>query len=220
MTGEADIQTCTPTHDRWRELDQTLRPFIARRVRSEADVDDVLQDTFLKMQRGLSSLRDEDRFGPWVYRVARSAIADHQRTSARHPLVFERPGHAASDTSDETGPSSSGNPEAPNSDPSIGDPDEVCASELLARVLPPFVAMLPSPYREALTLVELEGLTQREAADMLGVSLSGMKSRVQRGRALLRKTLEDCCHIALDARGKPVSCELRADGRLPSGCCE
>lgn len=85
--------------------------------------------------------------------------------------------------------------------------------------LRPFVAMLPSPYREALTLVELEGLTQKQAAEMLGISLSGMKSRVQRGRLQLRKGLEDCCHIAQDARGRLVSCEPRPDGRMPDGCC-
>ena len=65
-----------------------------------------------------------------------------------------------------------------------------------------FVAQLPSPYREAVTLVELEGLTAREAADMVGISVSGTKSRVQRGRDQLRRMFDECCEIALDARGK------------------
>jgi RNA polymerase sigma-70 factor, ECF subfamily len=65
-----------------------------------------------------------------------------------------------------------------------------------------FVARLPPPYREAVTLVELEGLTARAAADIVGISVSGMKSRVQRGRAQLRRMFEACCEIALDARGK------------------
>lgn len=82
-----------------------------------------------------------------------------------------------------------------------------------------FVAMLPSPYREALTLTELEGMTQKDAAFMLGISLPAMKSRVQRGREKLRETLEACCHIALDARGAVVSCEPRPDGRLPDCRC-
>lgn len=71
----------------WSELDSKLRPFIARRVRSEVDVDDVVQEVFLRMQRGLGGLRDEERFGPWVYRVARSAIGDHQRAAAKHRVV-------------------------------------------------------------------------------------------------------------------------------------
>ena len=182
----------------WRDLEATLRPFIARRVRAEADVDDVLQDVFLRMQRGLDGLRDEERFGPWVYRIARSAIADHQRRAARHPRV-------EADLASEAAPEP--------------DDDEHAPDRELARYVAPFVAMLPSPYREALTLTELEGLTQQQAADLAGISLSGMKSRVQRGRQRLREALEDCCHIALDARGRVVGFEPRPDGTLPAACC-
>lgn len=182
----------------WRELEAKLRPFVARRVRAKVDVDDVLQDVFLRMQKGLAGLRDEERFGPWVYQVARSALIDHQRVAARHRVV---------------------DADAQEDRPLEVDDDDRAVEEELAGYLAPFVAMLPSPYREALTLVELEGLTQKQAAEMLGISHSGMKSRVQRGRVQLRKALEDCCHIALDARGRVVSCEPRADGRLPDGCC-
>lgn len=184
--------------DALRDLEAKLRPFLARRLRSEADVDDVLQDVFLRMQRGLGGLRDEELFGPWVYKVARSAVADHRRSARRHPL-------AESELSEEV---------------AVEDDEEDGAAEKrLATSVVPFVAMLPSPYREALTLTELEGLTHQQAADMLGISLSGMKSRVQRGRKRLREALEDCCHIATDARGRVVSCEPRPDGKLP-GCCE
>ncbi len=184
----------------WRDLDQKLRPFIARRVRAEADVDDVVQDVFLRMQKGLEGLRDDERFGPWVYQVARSAIVDHQRVAARHRVVDGEP--------DE------------EEQPSPEEDDDGAVERELSAYVAPFVAMLPSPYREALTLTELEGMTQKDAAIMLGVSLSGMKSRVQRGRRLLRSALTDCCFIALDARGRVVSCEPRPDGRLPDGCCK
>jgi RNA polymerase sigma-70 factor (ECF subfamily) len=53
---------------------------------------------------------------------------------------------------------------------------------------------------------------------MLGVSLSGMKSRVQRGRVRLRALLEACCDIALDARGRVMSCERRPGGSAPNDC--
>ncbi len=182
----------------WRELEAKLRPFIARRVRSEVDVDDIVQDVFLRMQRGLAGLRDEERFGPWVYQVARSALVDHQRVAATHRVV---------------------DAERSEDIPLDVDEHDRGVEEELAGYLAPFVAMLPSPYRDALTLVELEGLTQKQAAEMLGISLSGMKFRVQRGRVQLRRALEDCCHIALDVRGRVVSCEPRPDGRLPDGCC-
>ncbi len=182
----------------WRDLAVKLRPFIARRVRAASDVDDVLQDVFLRMQRGLAGLREDERFGAWVYQVARSAIADHQRAAERHPLADGEPLEEM---------------------PAQPEDDEGTVELELASYIAPFVAMLASPYREALTLTELQGLTQKDAALMLGISLSGMKSRVQRGRLQLRKALEDCCHIALDARGRVVACEPRADGKLPDGCC-
>lgn len=180
----------------WRELEMKLRPFVLRRVRSEVDADDVLQDVFLRMQRGLADLRSDERFGPWVYQVARSAIADHHRVAAKHRVV---------------------DGDEPEEQPVDGDNDSADAA--LASCVAPFVRGLPSPYREALTLVELEGLTQKQAAEMLGISLSGMKSRVQRGRIRLRKTFEDCCTIALDARGGVAAYEPRQDGCLPKSCC-
>ena len=79
--------------------------------------------------------------------------------------------------------------------------------------------MLASPYREALTLTELQGMTQKSAAEMVGVSLSGMKSRVQRGREHLRALFEDCCEIALDVRGHVVGFEPRRAPPLGNARC-
>ncbi|HEY5936525.1 MAG TPA: sigma factor, partial [Kofleriaceae bacterium] len=59
-----------------------LRPFIARRIPAQ-DVDDVLQETFVRMQRGIANLRDDARMTPWLYQVARSAVADHLRARQR-----------------------------------------------------------------------------------------------------------------------------------------
>jgi hypothetical protein len=55
-----------------------------------------------------------------------------------------------------------------------------------------------------MTLVELEGLTAREPAALVGISISGMKSRVQRGRDRVCRMLEECCEIVLDAGGKVI----------------
>jgi hypothetical protein len=92
--------------------------------------------------------------------------------------------------------------QSPNEPVAPSDQDDATVERELATYVAPFVAMLPSPYREALTLTELEGISQKDAALMLGISVSGMKSRVQRGRQHLRSALEDCCHIAIDARGR------------------
>ena len=191
----------------WRDLEGKLRPFVARRVSSPVDTDDVLQDIYLKMLKGLGGLRDDERFGPWVYQVARSAIADHGRVARRHRVVD------GVDVDEDMAEVCAGQADVHNDD------DDRILEQQLANAIAPFVATLGGAYQEALTLVELEGRTHREAADLIGISLSGMKSRVQRGRVKLREVLEDCCHIALDVRGRVVGCERRVEGTAPDGCC-
>ena len=176
----------------WSDVAAQLRPFVARRV-DASDVDDVVQDVLVRTQRGLPALRDEERLSAWLLQVARSAIADHGRARARHPIADP----AAA-------------PE-PIAEPPDGDADRVAVQALVGCVAV-FVARLPSPYREAITLVELEGLPIRAAAELAGVSVSGMKSRVQRGRAKLRALFDQCCEIALDARGKVTDVTPRACG--------
>ena len=178
----------------WREVEARLRPYVARRV-PPSDVDDVVQETFVRVHRGLSSLTDGERFGAWVYRIAQNAIADHARSRARHPTATSAPddepaGATAADAEDDLEP------------------------ELL-ECIALFVARLPSPYREAVTLTELQGLTQKDAAEMLGVSISGMKSRVQRGRERIRQMFEECCEISVDGRGHVTECTPRS----PSAPC-
>jgi RNA polymerase sigma-70 factor, ECF subfamily len=60
-------------------------------------------------------------------------------------------------------------------------------------------------------MVEFDGLTQVEAAARLGLSVSGMKSRVQRARFHLRAALHDCCRIALDRRGGVIDYQAKTD---------
>ena len=179
----------------WRELETRLRPYVERRIASAADADDVLQDVFTRIQRGLAELRDGERFGAWVYGIARRAVADYLRARSRTPLVLEQDAEHVAPNDDEPG----------------------LEGELVECVAL-FVSRLPSPYRQAITLTELEGLTQKAAADMLGISLSGMKSRVQRGRAKIRGMFDECCTISVDCRGRVVQCDPRAIQDIPEDC--
>lgn len=180
----------------WKELERHLRPYLARRVASPADIDDLLQDIFVRLHQSVATLRDEERFGGWVYRIAHSAIVDRARQRARAP-AFEASDEAELRVEDEA--------------------DDALHSEL-GECVALFVGRLPSPYREAVTLTELEGLPQKEAAEMLGVSLSGMKSRVQRGRDKIRQMFEECCQISVDCRGRVIECEPRARDEAPRDC--
>ena len=186
----------------WAEVERHLRPFVARRVDDPADVPDVLQDIYLRVQAGLAGLRETERFGPWVYQVARSALADLARSRARH----HPSGIAVAGAAETVAPAV--------------DQDEGEAERELATYLVTFAAALPSPYREAIFLTELQEMSQKDAAGMLGISLTAMKSRVRRGRQQIQEMLRACCDIALDARGRVVSYDRRVDGKAPKDCCQ
>lgn len=183
----------------WKEIEARLKPYVARRVASAADVDDIVQEIFIRMQRGLAGLRDGERFGGWLYRIAEHVIIDAARARARQPSA-----RAAL-------------PEPPL------HPVEGAAEELqegLGECVALFVARLPSPYREAVTLTDLEGMTQKDAAQMLGISLSGMKSRVQRGREKIHDMFDECCQVSVDGRGRVMACEPRELTEIPEDCRE
>jgi len=181
----------------WREIAARLRPYVARRVASAAEADDIVQEILVRAHKGLDTLRDDESFGGWVYRIAARAIADAARARAHDPLARSA---AVVDT---TG----------------GGSEEGADLQLeLGECVALFVARLPSPYREAITLTDLQGLTQKDAAEMLGTSLAGMKSRVQRGRQKIREMFEECCEISVDCRGRVVDCQARALAQVPEDC--
>jgi DNA-directed RNA polymerase specialized sigma24 family protein len=80
------------------------------------------------------------------------------------------------------------------------------------------IEALPGTYREAVRLSELDGLSGREVAERLGLSVSGAKSRVQRGRALVKQALDACCRFDFDRRGNLLGWERRAQAP-PCGDC-
>ncbi|MCG3774493.1 MAG: ECF RNA polymerase sigma factor SigR [Nitrospira sp.] len=178
---EADAQEI------WQQIHNGLRAFIAKRVANEAEADDIVQDVWLKMQRGLDGLKDRSRLVSWIYQIARHSIIDHYRTPGRGR---EMPAGLAADL--EAYQSSSSRQTASE--------DSGQLSKELAGCLRPMIERLSREYRQAVVLVDLEGITQQAAAAQLGLSLSGMKSRVQRGRRQLKGMLEACCTIELDQR--------------------
>jgi RNA polymerase sigma-70 factor (ECF subfamily) len=185
----------------WKEIEARLRPYVARRVASRADVDDILQEVFVRVHAGLASLRDGERFGGWVYQIATHAIADQGRKRARDPIARSVP-----------------LPESGSED--VGADAAALLQAELGACVALFVARLPSPYREALTLTDLQGLKQSEAAEMLGISVSGMKSRVQRAREKIRDMFDECCQVSVDCRGRIVECEARGLEQVPADCRE
>jgi RNA polymerase sigma-70 factor (ECF subfamily) len=174
------------TEELWQLLHDGLRAFIAKRVNDQGHVDDILQEVFMRVHRQMDAVNDPHRVVSWIYQITRNAIIDHYRKPGKQREV---PAGLSSELEVLN--------EVPISE-TIGDAAELRAE--LAGCLRPMIERLSHDYREAIILVEIEGLTQQAAAKQMGISLSGMKSRVQRGRARLKQMLDECCLIELDRR--------------------
>ncbi len=195
-TNSGDGGMETGAHEIWQHIHNGLRAFIAKRVANETEVDDIVQDVWLKMQRGLDGLKDQRRIISWIYQIARHAIIDHYRAPGRRR---EMPAGLAADL--EVHQSSLTRTTASE--------DSGQLRTELAGCLRPMIERLSEEYQQAVVLVDLEGLTQKEVAAQLGLSLSGMKSRVQRGRRQLKGMLEACCTIELDRRRGVTDYDMR-----------
>jgi RNA polymerase sigma-70 factor (ECF subfamily) len=167
----------------WHDVHERLTAFVARRVDEPADVADLVQTVFLRAHANAGAVTDQERLLPWLFSITRNAIADHYRSPARRREV--------------TGDAADGALEHGASD-GAGD---VTALADLSTCVRPMLQQLPPTYREALERVEFEGVSQRDVAAELGISVSGLKSRVQRGRAMLREVLLACCEISRSATG-------------------
>lgn len=182
----------------WGELRKRLFSFLRRRVATPEDAEDLLQEVFTRIHENAATLDEVESVTGWVYRTAGNAVTDYYRRRG----AFARATEAFA-----TMP------------PVVSEDEDPAAEEELAQCLRPLIATLPETYGQALELTELEGRTQGEAADALGLSLSGMKSRVQRGRTKLKEVLLDCCHVEIDRRGSVVGYEPRKPGSYRCGRC-
>lgn len=181
----------TPTVETiWNEFANQLGQFIRSRVADRAAADDIRQDVFLKVQKKLGQLEDPSKLQSWLYLIARNAIIDYYRAKRPTTEILE------SLTTEEHA-------------------NESHEIEGLKAAFRRMVYSLPDPYRDAVVLTEFEGLSQKGLAQRLGISVSGAKSRVQRGRAQLKQMLLDCCQFEFDRRGSVIDCVPRRKASCP-----
>lgn len=204
----------------WHDVHERLSAFVAQRVGDPADVADLVQTVFLRAHQHVGSLDDEQRLLPWLFQITRNAIADYYRAPVRRREIGGVAPDGAIDLSAGHGIAAaarpSGDPDRHHpADPRSATDDEPAVREL-AGCVRPLLQLLPPSYREALMLVEFDGMPQVEAASRLGISVSGMKSRVQRGRAMLRDGLLECCDISRSVTGGVLDFAPRDGGSCGS----
>jgi RNA polymerase sigma-70 factor, ECF subfamily len=154
---------------------------LRRLARDEAEAEDLTQETLLAAYRDLGAWRGEGAFTTWL-----CGIAFHQYTNARR-----RRGHAEAEQLDE---------EAGLSMPDA-DPLAHCLRQERRERIEDAIGALPPIYREVFVLVQVEGLSYREAARWLGVPLGTLQWRLWRAVCLLQAALRDLVGPAANGTG-------------------
>ncbi len=178
----------------WKEFSDHVRAFIRQKVSNDADAEDVLQDIFIRIHQGIDSLRDEDKVQSWVFGIARRALADYYRKKGRDR---EEAAGAEPAPEEEAG-------DGPELNLNDFDGDHDVHEEVLSWLIP-MIEEIPKKYRVPLEMADVQGKTQQEVADELGLSLSGAKSRVQRAREKLGEVLAECCEVEFGEEGRAVA---------------
>jgi RNA polymerase sigma-70 factor (ECF subfamily) len=179
MLTTATRPTAPDLERSWYDTLDRLQAFVAARVNDRDVAADITQDVIVRSIAS-GALERVDNPAAWLYRAARNAVIDHYRTRRHHDVLDD--------------------PDAwPDPDDTANAPNQ--ATRELSTCLRPLLDQLPAAARDALVRVDVEGQTQTRAATDLGISVSGMKSRVQRARRDLKQLLERCCTVELDGVG-------------------
>jgi RNA polymerase sigma-70 factor, ECF subfamily len=163
----------------WHEYHSRLAAFIGNKVDEHA-VDDLLQEVFIKVHTGIGTLKEGVKLESWLYQITRNTIIDYYRSNRKtedFPDWLETP--------------------------QVEEEEKI--RKELSSCLEPMVKELPEKYRAAVQLSEIDNRPQKEVAEQQGISLSGAKSRVQRGRGLLKEMLHNCCEFELNKKNQIIS---------------
>jgi RNA polymerase sigma-70 factor, ECF subfamily len=156
-----------------------------RFTRNETDAAEILQETFLSAWRNLDGFQGKSQFASWLYRVAVNAALMLLRSQKRHPQVAvedvtpEVLGEAAKDASPGLGAGTDWSRR----------PDDQFQSEELRRQIQSAVDQLPESQRSVFLMRDVDGLSTEETAELLGVSLPTVKTRLHRARLTLREAI-------------------------------
>ncbi|WP_373482410.1 RNA polymerase sigma factor SigZ [Acetobacterium sp.] len=172
----------------WEEFSGPLKWYINKRVANKEDAEDLLQEVFLKIHNNLRYLEDEKKIHAWIYTITKNTIKDYYRKNSRMPELTEL-----------------------DENISEHNPLELTASREIAACLKGMIHNLPEKYKAVILLSEFEKLSQKEISKKLGISVSAVKSRVQRGRIMLKEMLLGCCQLEFDSLGHLIDYEHKEE---------
>lgn len=171
----------------WEEHQLHVQNFIKTKVDDEHSVDDILQEVSIKLFNTLHQKTSIKNYKAWLFQVARNTIADHYRKNKQQADLSIYLSEPTSDASS-------------------------CVCDLSAFVIQKY---LPEKYGKPLYLSDIEKRPQQEVAQMLNLSLTATKSRIQRARIKLKELVDDCVDVYYNDKGQVSDFQLKKSCELP-----
>lgn len=156
-----------------------------RLTRKDADAEDLVAETVAKAWSAFDSLDDPDRFRPWLFRILHNTFISDYRKKAVRP---DEASYSAGECDDDDLVTMLNE----QSDDFLvwwSNPEREFFNDLLAEQLLAALDQLPEAFRTVVVLVNVEGFTYDETAEVLGIAPGTVRSRMKRGRTLLQKAL-------------------------------
>lgn len=166
---------------------QSLYALALRLTRNNADAEDLVADTVTKAWSVIDTLNDRERFRPWVFRILHNSfISDYRKKSVR-PMETSYDELAANDDKEQVATLLM---QQPNEFLNWwANPEHEFTNHLLGKDLMAAIESLPETFRVVVLLINVEGLSYDETAEVLNASPGTIRSRMNRGRTLLQKAL-------------------------------
>lgn len=174
----------------WENYKTTLMKLVTNRISDEDLAKDIVQEVFVKLTIAIRAKKEIQNLQSWLFQVTRNTINDHFRSYYKtHNILLA------------------------NKHPEVDVEVNGCVCDLTGFVIQNY---LPEKYGTPLYLSDIENVPQKAIAKSLNLGLSATKSRIQRGRKLLRELILKCIDIHLNARSEVAHYELKSNCELPS----
>ena len=190
----------------YKEFQPKILRYLTR-LTGPYEAEDLCQEVFIKVEKGLENFRGESKLSTWIYRIATNTAIDRTRNpSFKYKVnesILSQPVHQDDvDTEDKdlfTGQK-------------VESTDQQYVRKEMNSCIRNFIENLPENYRTIVVLSELEGLKNKEIGEILHLTLETVKIRLHRARAQLRKKLESNCSFYQNEQNE-LSCDLKDEYR-------
>ncbi len=179
-------QECCNINEIIQEFYDYLKTYIFSKTKDKSISEDIVQNVMIKLVESYHKDTEINNIKAWLFQVSRNCIADYHKANAleqttSNDLLFE-----------------------------LGSTEQL--PELITSdYIVPMIRLLPEQFSVALEKSDIDKIPQQEIANILNLSLSATKMRIQRGRLKLRALFAECCNLEYNKDGQLIGCTIKPD---------